>query len=111
MSAGQSFSATIPSDLVIESCHSTWLFDTDHQRFRRVLKGLDLAVDEASTGWRPYYRLDMDPRSESFTVIIDPTGSRVVRAWRHAAGCRHCAGEVTAELPIAELSSRGMPPA
>jgi hypothetical protein len=109
MSAAQSSGTTIPDFLVIESCHSTWMFDTDHHRFRRVLKGLDLGDDEASTGWRPYYRLDTDYRSDSFTVFIDPTGSRAVRAWRHVAGCPHCAGDVTAELPVAELVRPGRP--
>jgi hypothetical protein len=36
-------------------------------------------------------------------VIVDPTGTRALRAWRHLAGCPHCAGDVTAELPLAEL--------
>ena len=27
---------------VLESCHSTWIFDTERMRFRRVLKGLAL---------------------------------------------------------------------
>jgi hypothetical protein len=93
----------MPDVLVIESCHSTWLFDTEGRRFRRVLKGLDLDVDEASTGWRPYYQLDLDSRSDSFMVIVDPTGARALRAWRHVAGCPHCAGDVTAELPLADL--------
>jgi hypothetical protein len=36
-------------------------------------------------------------------VIVEPTGSRALRAWRHVAGCPHCAGDVTAELPLSEL--------
>ena len=63
MRFGPSPGPTTPDVLSIESCHSTWLFDTEGQRFRRVLKGLDLDLDEASTGWRPYYRLDLDTRS------------------------------------------------
>jgi hypothetical protein len=93
----------VPDVLVIESCHSTWLFDTERRRFRRVLKGLDLDVEEASTAWRPYDRLDLDSRSDSFMVIVEPAGSRALRAWRHVAGCPHCVGDVTAELPLSEL--------
>ena len=91
--------------LVIESCHSTWLFDTDSQRFRRVLKGLDLEIEEASTGWRPYYGLEADPGSDSFMVIVDPSRSRAIRAWHHVTDCPHCAGDVTAELPLAERTT------
>jgi hypothetical protein len=105
MRSGTSPGPATPDVLVIESCHSTWLFDTEGKRFRRVLKGLDLDVDEASTGWRPYYRLDLDSRSDSFMVIVDPTGARALRAWRHVPGCPHCAGDVTAELPLADLQS------
>ncbi len=103
MSLGQNHGSTVPDVQVIESCHSTWLFDTERLRFRRVLKGLDLDVEEASTAWRPYYRLDLDSRSDSFMVIVEPAGSRALRAWRHVAGCPHCAGDVTAELPLSEL--------
>jgi hypothetical protein len=103
MSPGPNPGSTVPDVLVIESCHSTWLFDTDRRLFRRVLKGLDLDVEEASTAWRPYDRLDLDSRSDSFMVIVEPAGSRAVRAWRHVAGCPHCAGDVTAELPLSEL--------
>ena len=103
MSLGPNPGSTVPDVLVIESCHSTWLFDTERRRFRRVLKGLDLNVEEASTAWRPYYRLDQDSRSDSFMVIVEPAGSRALRAWRHVAGCPHCAGDVTAELPLSEL--------
>ena len=35
--------------------------------------------------------------------IVDPTGTRALRAWRQQGGCPHCAGDVTAELPLAEL--------
>ncbi len=54
--------------LVLESCHSTWLFDTTRMRFRRILKGLNLDARNASTAWRPYFGLELDPYSESFVV-------------------------------------------
>jgi hypothetical protein len=40
---------------VLESCHSTWIFDTEKMRFRRVLKGLALDAHAATTAWRAYY--------------------------------------------------------
>lgn len=91
--------------LVLESCHSTWLFDTDHMRFRRVLKGLDLDAHNASTAWRPYFGLDMDPDSESFVVLLNAEGTRLLRSWRHVEHCAQCGGEPTGEVSLAELRS------
>src|ERR1019366_9320190 len=83
--------------LVLESCHSTWLFDTERMRFRRVLKGLDLDNHPASTGWRPYFGLDIEPVSESFVVLLNPEGTRLLRSWRHVEHCAQCGGEATGE--------------
>lgn len=91
--------------LVLESCHSTWLFDTERLRFRRVLKGLDVDSHPASTGWRPYFGLDIDPVSESFVVLLNPEGTRLLRSWRHVDHCTQCGGEATGELSLEELRS------
>lgn len=98
---------TTPTEvpLVLESCHSTWLFDTDRMRFRRILKGLDLDARNASTAWRPYYGLELDPLSESFVVLLNPEGTRLLRSWRHVNYCKQCGGEATAELSVEELRS------
>ena len=86
--------ATPDAPLVLESCHSTWLFDTGRMRFRRILKGLDL---DASTAWRPYFGLELDPLSESFVVLLNPEGTRLLRSWRHVEHCPQCGGDATAE--------------
>jgi hypothetical protein len=91
--------------LVLESCHSTWLFDADRMRFRRILKGLDLDARNASTAWRPYFGLEIDPVSESFVVLLNPEGTRLLRSWRHVDHCPQCGGEATAELSVEELRS------
>jgi hypothetical protein len=102
-------SATSPdAPLVLESCHSTWLFDTVRMRFRRILKGLDLDARQASTAWRPYYGLEMDPMSESFVVLLNPEGTRLLRSWRHVERCPQCGGEATAELSVDELRSAAL---
>jgi hypothetical protein len=88
---------------VLESCHSTWLFDTERMRFRRILKGLELDRRQASTGWRPYFGLDIDPVSESFVVLLNPEGTRLLRSWRHREHCTQCGGESTGELSLEEL--------
>ncbi len=89
--------------LVLESCHSTWLFDTERMRFRRILKGLDLDSRLATTDWRPYYGLDLDPVSESFVVLLNQDGTRLLRSWRHVEHCTQCGGEATGELSLDEL--------
>ena len=71
--------------MILESCHSTWLFDPARMRFRRILKGLDLDARNASTAWRPYFGLELDPISESFVVLLNPEGTRLLRSWRHVA--------------------------
>ena len=89
--------------LVLESCHSTWIFDATRMSFRRILKGLDLDAPSASTAWRPYFGLELDDSSESFVVFLNPEGSRLLRSWRHVEHCPQCGGEATAELSIDEL--------
>ena len=91
--------------LILESCHSTWVFDTERKRFRRILKGLEVDGHQTSTGWRPYYGLDLDAVSESFVVLLDPAGTRLLRSWRHVEHCSQCGGESTSELSLDELRS------
>lgn len=88
---------------VLESCNSTWLFDTERGRFRRVLKGLDIGRHPTMTEWRSYARLEVDPRSEAFVVILNEEGTRMLRSWRHTDRCSQCGGRATAELSLAEL--------
>ena len=85
---------------VLESCHSTWIFDTEKMRFRRVLKGLALDAHAATTAWRAYYGLEVDPISESFVVLLNPEGTRLLRSWRHVEQCPQCGGNQTAELSL-----------
>jgi hypothetical protein len=93
---------------VLESCHSTWIFDTEKMRFRRVLKGLALDVHAATTAWRSYYGLEIDPISESFVVLLNPEGTRLLRSWRHVEQCPQCGGNQTAELSLDELRSASL---
>jgi hypothetical protein len=88
--------------LVLESCHSTWLFDTTEHRFCRVLKGprLDASV---ATEWRHYDRLVLHPNSDAFVVFLDASGTRLLRSWRHTARCEQCGGNVTAEMSLDDL--------
>lgn len=94
--------ATLPG-LILESCNSTWIFDTLRRQFRRVLKGADGAARPVSTAWRPYHALELDDASESFVVVLNAEGTRLLRSWRHLAHCPQCDGEPTTELSADEL--------
>ena len=89
--------------LVLDSCHSTWVFDVPARRFRRVLKGLDVDPALAATDWRPYERLELAEGSEAFVVVLNATGTHRIRSWRHVAGCEQCEGEQTVELSLEDL--------
>jgi len=92
---------------VLESCNSTWFFDTDRMRFRRVLKGADVGSRPTTTEWRPYFGLEVDPRSESFVVVLNAEGTRLLRSWRHTHQCSECGGRATAQLSLDEVRAAG----
>ena len=87
---------------VFESCNSTWVFDQEHMRFRRILKGVEADGRAVFTEWRPYFGLEVDD-SEAFTVLLNPEGTRLIRSWRHTADCAQCGGHVTAELSLEDV--------
>jgi len=89
--------------LVLDSCHSTWVFDVVARRFRRVLKGLEVDPGIAATDWRPYERLELSEGSEAFVVVLNGSGTRRIRSWRHVDGCEQCDGEQTVELSLEDL--------
>ena len=91
--------------LVFESCHSTWLFDTDRMRFRRILKGAGSASGQVSTEWRPYFGLEIDGHGEYFAILLNADGSRLLRSWRHTSECTECGLNTTGEHSINELRS------
>ena len=95
MSAAEGF-------FVLESCHSTWLFDTAQHRFRRVLKG-SLGDSSVSTEWRTYHRLVLHPDSDAFVVFLDASGTRLLRSWRHTAHCDQCGGDASGGLSLEDL--------
>jgi hypothetical protein len=91
--------------MVFESCNSTWVFDQEHKRFRRVLKGIEVDSRAIVTEWRPYFALEVAEDSEAFTVLLNPEGTRMIRSWRHTTDCAQCGGHVTAELSLDEIGA------
>ena len=60
-----------------------------------------LAVAE----WRPYHELHIDPYSDSFVVVLDEDGTRMLRSWRHLDGtCAQCGATGTAELSADDIA-------
>jgi hypothetical protein len=86
--------------LVFESCHSTWIFDVDTMRFRRIVKGLGKEGHPVATQWRPFFGLEFSPDSESFTVHLNESGTKLIQSWRHLGDCSQCAGQVTSEVSL-----------
>jgi hypothetical protein len=90
--------------MIVESCNSTWLFDTERMRYLRVLKGLDVGGRPAATDWCRYFGLEVDPDSESFVVMLNSQGTRLLRSWRHTGDCAQCGGHQSADLSGGELA-------
>jgi len=98
---------TVMGYLTIDSCHSRWVFDTGRLRFRRVPKGPGLELLMAMTEWRPYHDLHLDPDSDSFVVILNDAGTRMLRSWRHReAVCPQC-GARTEEVTVDHIALAG----
>jgi len=101
--SSQTLQAAAVGFRVIDSCHSTWLFDVPALRFRRMLKGLDVDPSLAATEWRPYVRLEFPEDSDAFVVVLNEAGTRRIRSWRHVEGCDQCDGAQTIELSVEDL--------
>jgi hypothetical protein len=89
----------------IESCHSTWIFDTDRMRFRRILKGPEVGGQPVTTGWRHFSRLEAPPYAETFTVFLNDAGTRMIRSWRHKSDCTQCGEQMTTAMSLESLRS------
>jgi hypothetical protein len=82
--------------LRFDSTHSTWLFDPEKMRFCRVPKGIDLKSFPLEREWQPYFGLELDAVSGSFTVALSEDSTRLLRAWREPLD----EPDVTAELTL-----------
>jgi hypothetical protein len=88
---------------VIESCNSTWIFDTKRMRFRRVPKGTPLDLPAAADDWTRYYNLELDLESGAFLVTLNESGSRLLRSFRHTEPCSQCEPNATTEMSLEAL--------
>jgi hypothetical protein len=92
---------------VLQSCHSTWVFDVGRGRFRRVPRGVDITMPSEQE-WHPYYRLEVDASTGAFAIALNPDGTRMLRSWVHEEPCLHClAADATGELSLAPVDQAG----
>ena len=84
---------------VLETCHSTWVFDPAGRRFRRAPRGLPLGHGGA---WTPYHALDVD-ESGAFSVSLNADNTRWLRSRVHFDPCDMCHSgqDRTTDLPMA----------
>ena len=75
--------------LHLRSCHSLWIFDVEHRRFRR-LPGAVSADIAGPADWQPFVALHVDSATGAFRVTLNEEGTRVLRSWLHDEPCRHC---------------------
>ena len=96
--------------MVIESCHSTWIFDHAHGRFRRIVTTAGSPdFPPAMTQWRPFSHVEL-LEDDSFVVWLDPQGRRLLRSWRHAGDdCPDCALRSTGSISLASLHKAAAP--
>jgi hypothetical protein len=90
---------------ILESCNSTWVFDTERLRFRRILKGIEVQDRAVATAWRPYATLELSADSEAFTVLLNEEGTRMICSWRHTQDCAQCGAQATTELSLEAIQS------
>ena len=88
------------ANLVIESCNSTWLFDSEKSRFRRVPRGTPIDLPAPDAEWQRYWRLEVDPETDAFLVSLNESGSRLLRSFRHTPPCHQCEPHGTVELSL-----------
>ena len=80
----------------METCTTTWAFDTGRSRFTRLPRGL--ALSNSSADWRPYHSMNVDMEAASVEVALDAAGTRLLRADIHTGGvCPDCGYDPAAE--------------
>jgi hypothetical protein len=89
--------------ITLDSCHSTWIFDTRRLRFCRLLRGIAVGQHRISTEWRPYWELEIDPHGKTFTVVLNDARTRLIRSSIHTPGCGQCGGSPTTELSLKDI--------
>jgi hypothetical protein len=86
---------------MIDSCHNTWEFEPDTMRYRRHVKGA--GRNAVVTDWTPYWGVLFEEDSDSFVVLLNEEGTRILRSYSHLADCTECASQHTEQLDLAAI--------
>ncbi|HZU72786.1 MAG TPA: hypothetical protein VE990_08445 [Acidimicrobiales bacterium] len=74
--------------VLVESCTTTWAFDTGRRRFARLPRGLSIASHSAE--WRPYVGMTVDRHAGTLEVVLDQAGTELLRSEVHTGPCPVC---------------------
>lgn len=92
---------------VLESCNSTWLFDAERARYRRVPRGTKYDLPVPDSEWEPFFGLELLPATDAFVVRLNESGTKLLRAYRHRDPCEQCGTDATGELTLASIGEAG----
>jgi hypothetical protein len=90
---------------VLESCNSTWMFDPERGRFRRVPRGTRLDFPASDSEWEPYFGIEVLPDTGAFVVHLNESGTKLLRAYQHFEPCEHCGVDSTGLVSLTEINS------
>ena len=77
---------------MLESCTTTWAFDTGRQRFARLPRGM--ALTSTSAEWRPYASMWFDLEARTVVVSLDDAGTNLLQSDIHNGPCAACGAGV-----------------
>ena len=83
----------------VDSCHSLWLLDRDQQRYCRLPAGSKADRSALEGAWEPLYGVEVEADG-AYVLALNRSRSRLLRFWRHADPCPHCAAERTEEFAL-----------
>lgn len=78
---------------MLESCTTTWAFDTGRNRFARLPRGVTLTSTSAE--WRPYSSMWFDMGARTLVVQLDQAGTNLLQTDIHNGPCQECGDEGT----------------
>lgn len=96
--------------LYFESCNTSWCFDQENLRFKRIPRPQGRQAsksDFVAVPWEEYFEINFSDTTDEFTVVLNKMESRLLRSWRHSENCVHCFGKKdtysTEEISVNQL--------
>jgi hypothetical protein len=63
----------------LRTAHDLWVLDRGRGRFRRVPRDVDPEDPRVPIVWVPYHGAWRDPRTGALTLVLNPSGTRLLR--------------------------------